>query len=307
MFKYLSQCSCIECHEVKSVKGIHSHYIRTHTAIGREGAKQSAMKNTLPHKIQSYQKQLIKWKFYYMNPKFCNECNQPLDWFNKNNTFCNNSCCATYSNKLRPAGHLSRTQNNKSRSLKLSKPLKIKQFNSKPKYTKISFCCYCGKCFSGDRRTCSNECYINHMSKLGNDRAKHFRPVNRTKIIYKDQVLGSTYELAVCISLDANNIKWSIPNGMKYRDTAGKLHDYYADLYLPDYDVFLDPKNDYLINNPNPYHGYKDIDKIKWAEEYNNVIILVLDKNQLTWPIISNMITGRDDRNRTCTPCGART
>lgn len=93
----------------------------------------------------------------------------------------------------------------------------------------------------------------------------------------------SSYEVKVAEELDKNNIKWVKPSRLSYTDTKGKLHHYTADFYLPDYKVYLDPKNDYLIENINPTLGYSDSDKIKWVEEQNNVTVVILDKNHLDW------------------------
>ena len=40
-------------------------------------------------------------------------------------------------------------------------------------------------------------------------------------------------------------------------------------------DVYLDPKNDYLIG--------KDSEKIKRVQEQNNITVLVLDRESLDW------------------------
>lgn len=62
----------------------------------------------------------------------------------------------------------------------------------------------------------------------------------------------------------------------------GKQHRYTPDFYLPEYDIYLDPKNDYLINNINPSLGYNDVEKIKKVSTQNNIKILILDVNSLT-------------------------
>ena len=65
-------------------------------------------------------------------------------------------------------------------------------------------------------------------------------------------------------------------------------------LSLPnDYDIYLDPKNDYLINHSNPTLGYNDCEKIDWVMEQNDVRIIILDKTQLTWDKIEELIKGR--------------
>ena len=102
----------------------------------------------------------------------------------------------------------------------------------------------------------------------------------------------SSYEVAVAMSLDENNIKWVKPSRLAYIDLEGKKHHYTADFYLPEYDVYLDPKNDYLINHANPVLKYSDKEKIDWVMQQNNVKIFILDKDTLEWSKIKLVITG---------------
>jgi hypothetical protein len=69
--------------------------------------------------------------------------------------------------------------------------------------------------------------------------------------------------LKLAISLDENNIKWDTCSRFNYIDRFGKSRTYTPDFYLIDYDVYLDPKNDFLINNINPSLGFSDKEKIK--------------------------------------------
>ncbi len=112
----------------------------------------------------------------------------------------------------------------------------------------------------------------------------------RNQIIYRDVKLGSSYEVLVAKELDKNNIKWIRPSYLLYKDNKEKEHRYYPDFYLPDYDVYLDPKNDYLLNNINKNFGYSDLQKIKWVEEQNKVKIVILNKDNLKWQFIYNLI-----------------
>lgn len=41
-------------------------------------------------------------EIYYKTPKICMNCNEVIDYENKENKFCNHSCSASYNNKLRP-------------------------------------------------------------------------------------------------------------------------------------------------------------------------------------------------------------
>lgn len=135
-----------------------------------------------------------------------------------------------------------------------------------------------------------SESHRQTLSKLArsNQYEKHF---GRRKIFEcRGFKFISSYEVDVAKSLDENNIKWIQPKRFPYKDLKGKLHYYTPDLYLPDYDIYLDPKNDFLIEHENPKFGYKDTDKIKWVEEYNNIKVIVLNKNQLNWTIIKKLI-----------------
>ena len=59
-------------------------------------------------------------------------------------------------------------------------------------------------------------------------------------------------------------------------------HRYYPDFYLPEYGVYLDPKNEYLIK--------KDQTKIRLVQEQNQVRVIVLNKSQLSWSEVLRLI-----------------
>lgn len=108
--------------------------------------------------------------------------------------------------------------------------------------------------------------------------------------IYNGFTFDSSYEISVVESLDKNNVLWEKPTGFHYIDDNNVKHYYTPDIYLPEYDVYLDPKNDFLINNINPNLGYRDVDKIKWVNEQNNIKVIILDKNNLSWENIKKLI-----------------
>jgi hypothetical protein len=98
---------------------------------------------------------------------------------------------------------------------------------------------------------------------------------------YGDSILESSYEVRTAKILDNLNIKWvKVRTGYIWNDN-GKIRRYVPDFYLPDYDVFLDPKNDYLIK----------IDKIKIesAMELNSIRVIVLSNTQITETYIDNL------------------
>jgi hypothetical protein len=111
------------------------------------------------------------------------------------------------------------------------------------------------------------------------------------KIKYNGVYLGSTYELKVAQSLDENGIKWIVPKKINYVDPNGKERTYSADFYLEEYNIYLDPKNDFLINNINPRLGFSDVEKIKLVENQNNIKVIILNNTQLSWDNIKNIIS----------------
>ena len=114
------------------------------------------------------------------------------------------------------------------------------------------------------------------------------RPSKR--IVYNEKTLGSSYELEVVKSLNENRIKWDTCKKFSYFDPNGKKRTYTPDIYLPDYNIYLDPKNDYLINNINPSLGFSDIQKINLVQEQNKIKVVILNKNELDWYTIKTKI-----------------
>lgn len=109
-------------------------------------------------------------------------------------------------------------------------------------------------------------------------------------IQYKGKTLGSSYELELVQDLERHSVKWDTCKKFNYIDNRGKARTYTPDIYLPDYDVYLDPKNDYLIENINPNLGFMDCEKIDWVMRQNNVIIHILNKDQLNWSYIKKLL-----------------
>lgn len=108
--------------------------------------------------------------------------------------------------------------------------------------------------------------------------------------LYKGIKFVSSYEVILAKDLDSNGVLWEKPRRFKYTDNKGKEHYYTADFYLPEYNIYLDPKNDYLIEHANPVLGYTDIQKIGWVQQQNNIKVIILDKNHLSWECIKEFI-----------------
>ncbi|MFA5490697.1 MAG: hypothetical protein WC284_16050 [Candidimonas sp.] len=113
-------------------------------------------------------------------------------------------------------------------------------------------CKICNKKFykqsKSKRSTCSRECYI--LSITNN---KKYQNGSRKNIYYfsksenKTICLESSWELKTAQILDQLEISWIRPSPIKWIDGKNISHYYYPDFYLPDYNVYLDPKNPYCM------------------------------------------------------------
>lgn len=272
-------CSCIICHKEYSAKGIFSHFITTHTEKGNERVKRAGKLGAdKTHIIQQNTASTLRSN-YNKNPSYCKVCKHTLDYKHRNYDFCSRSCAATYNMKIRNESGWKPALESIAKMVASTKIYN----DSKPKYTKISICKVCGKFFPGTRKTCSTECCKKILSdlakanpKLGGN--KNTRAYGWYESKYAGKVwLESSYEYKVAKTLDENNINWIRPKYLSYGSKK-----YFPDFYLPVYDVYLDPKNDYLIP--------LDLPKINQVMMENNVTIHILTKHQLDWETIHNVL-----------------
>jgi hypothetical protein len=97
--------------------------------------------------------------------------------------------------------------------------------------------------------------------------ASPHRRLRKNTIEYNGILLDSTWELALAQRLDNLRIKWIRPKPIKWVDDDGVFHNYFADFYLQDYDLYLDPKNPQALK----VQKYK---LSKLLTQYNNIVII---------------------------------
>lgn len=105
-------------------------------------------------------------------------------------------------------------------------------------------------------------------------RSKKFRVLDSYG---KETVLQSSYELLCSNILNELNIKWIRPKAIKYDNK-----NYFADFYLTEYDIWLDPKNSYKAK--------QDKEKITKVIEQNNIKLFVLLEHEITKEYIGSLI-----------------
>jgi hypothetical protein len=276
-------CSCIICKKELSIKGFHSHFIRLHTIDGNIATKQYGKLSTFKNKQNADLKNNFIRIQYANIPSHCKECDCCLPYEKRSNSFCSSSCSATYNNKFRVLKNKPKLKLT-TKSKTLSKTIRKTPF--KPPYTKVACCKICKKWFSGTNKTCSTECrnkifsITAKKSNLGGN--KNTRAFGWYTSKFAGTVwLESSYEYKVAKDLDDNNIKWNRPKFLFYTLNDVQRR-YYPDFFLEDFNVYLDPKNDYLIT--------QDFEKIECVRTQNDVRVLVLTKLQLSWTIIHSLL-----------------
>lgn len=114
--------------------------------------------------------------------------------------------------------------------------------------------------------------------------------LRRKSYEFNGDILDSQYEVKVAKELLEHNIRYEAkPHWLEYI-LNGESHLYFPDFYLPDYNVYLDPKNDYLIKTGQSRLGISDKDKIELVSKQNNVRIIILDKNHLLYEQFNTLL-----------------
>jgi hypothetical protein len=72
--------------------------------------------------------------------------------------------------------------------------------------------------------------------------SKH-RRLQRNIQVYNGIMMDSSWEVELAKRLDALKIKWTRPDPLPWIDDHGITHNYFPDFYLPEYNLYLDPKN----------------------------------------------------------------
>lgn len=110
--------------------------------------------------------------------------------------------------------------------------------------------------------------------------ASDHRRLKKGTIVYKGVLLDSSWELAMAERLDEIGVKWVRPEPIKWTDDGGKIRHYFPDFYLPEHNIYLDPKN------PQAYKVQKSkIDCLK--KQLTNLIIISNIEDIKNWSLSS--------------------
>lgn len=118
-----------------------------------------------------------------------------------------------------------------------------------PSQTKTFVCEFCQIPFDVpywlEKQTCSEECYKQLLSKKSRENPNCGGETNFYHYKYKGITMDSSWEVALAEFLDKKNVKWVRTHSMwfPWKDSTGKIRRYHPDFYLPDFKLYLDPKN----------------------------------------------------------------
>lgn len=191
--------------------------------------------------------------------RVCKHCNQqfetadkPKGWMANHSRWCDlNPKRADYINNMSKARASITCDSIEKRSISL------KEAHKRGSYDHVDH-----KTFLGRRHSDESIQKI----RLGALNSNH-RRLRRGIVEYKGVLLDSSWELTLAKRLDQLGIVWTRPDPLKWIDEFGVSHNYFPDFYLPDYDLYLDPKN--------PHAAKVQKNKLTLLlRQYNNIHII---------------------------------
>ena len=153
----------------------------------------------------------------------------------------------------------------------------IEQLHNKA-LLKDQICVECGNIFHYHilRKTCSSECCTSRLTRKSLLNRNCGGETNFRRFRYNDISMDSSWEVNVAKYMDEHNIKWQRSKKlcfMWHDEINKKRRRYHPDFYLPQLNIYIDTKNDYLIK--------KDAYKINQVLKEYDIKILIGDDKQV--------------------------
>jgi hypothetical protein len=201
--------------------------------------------------------------------KTCSICNKKFITSDakKSKKFCSNICANNYSRQFVDKQKVSKsvkTAWKRGDFDHLKSKLKI---NNKYKLS----CIICNKDFLNrlkNIKTCSKQCYLKLLSTQSRKNPNCGGETNYKKFIYNGVYMDSSWEVNLAKFLDLNNVEWKRSKNFVFlwTDKNNNKRRYYPDFYLPAYNLYLDPKNKFLLE--------KDEFKLNQVIKENNINLI---------------------------------
>lgn len=161
-----------------------------------------------------------------------------------------------------------------------------KSEKSEKKYYKK--CIVCGFDFKVrypkyEGKTCSKKCSSKLRSSLARNNPNCGGETNYKKFKYKDVWMDSSWEVNLAKWMDEKDIKWIRDKKINFIwvDEESKNRYYFPDFYLPELDIYLDPKNKFLQQ--------RDKFKLDWVKD-NYKINLISGDLKFIKGVVSKLI-----------------
>jgi hypothetical protein len=118
------------------------------------------------------------------------------------------------------------------------------------------------------RKTCSRECGRELIARTARANPNCGGETNYKRYHYNGVLMDSAWEVEIAQWMDEHKVRWERSRKLMFwwTDTVGAKHRYYPDFYLPDYNVYLDPKNRYLIS--------RSREKMEAVQRENEIVIV---------------------------------
>lgn len=198
----------------------------------------------------------------------CPECNKKFQtgvFKNSKRKFCSKKCANKNASKYIDYNKVSQGL----KKFYKNNPYK-KKYTESPKKIYYKDCVICKCKFElrykkHSRKTCSEICYRKLISKNSRNNLNCGGSTNYKKFQYKGIWMDSSWEVELAQWMDKHNIKWIRDKKINFiwADKENKNHYYFPDFYLPDFDIYLDPKNKFLQR--------KDKFKLMQVKQYYNI------------------------------------
>jgi len=190
-----------------------------------------------------------------------------LKEFNSNTKPKSAKTCSSKCSHLLAESKLSPEQKLKRSELAKIRISQVKRIKKPPFKLK---CIICNKEFfhkTQNIQTCSKECRSENMSRKAKANPNCGGETNYKRFKYKEITMDSSWEVELAQWMDDNNIKWIRDKKicLYWKDEKGDLRRYYPDFYLPDLNIYLDPKNKYLQE--------KDAFKLSRVKEHQTITL----------------------------------
>lgn len=286
------ECKRLSCQNIKnfgfsSMEEFHKEY----PGFPTKCEKQTMMYKEYLRIASSKSSEVIKQnkikriREYEDSPKLCIKCGRALSYkqLHEDGIYCGKSC-SSGDKKLSE-----KTKDKIKNSLKYYHDSNI--IISKKNTIIHKQCEMCNTTFNckygSSAKTCGVVCRTAILRKKSRENP-NCGGQKRTHRTYFNNIIGdsayleSSFEVRLATILNDMNILWTRPSYLWYLDKTMNKRRYYPDFYLPIYNVYLDPKNDFLIKT--------DSKKIESCAEYNNIKIFILSDNMINKSYITEFI-----------------